>query len=223
MAPAQRRVRRLSTALRGSLAPPTRPQDPEAILAAIALFVVWLPSPEDGRTFVATATGKSIAAMALGGLVFSVLARMIAHGVKLPQELKYRLPLLERRLNGFVPKLLTVLSFVVVFVVVTYIMDTWALSDFRSWFASAIGQRFAASLISQSADAHQRFFDRIDAPFVGNGFTRWVDGQYALDRPELGLSNWEFGRLFARGGVLSGDSVFTVRSRATQTDPNVGR
>lgn len=83
--------------------------------------------------------------------------------------------------------------------------------------------RFAASLISEDDSEHQRFFELIDAPFVGNGFTRWVDGQYALDRPELGLSNWQFGRLFGRGGVLSGDSVFTIRSRATQTDPGIGR
>lgn len=83
--------------------------------------------------------------------------------------------------------------------------------------------RFVASLISASAGAHERFWNRIDAPFVGNGFTRWVDGQYALDRPELGLSNWQFGRLFGRGGVLSGDSVFTVRTRATQSDPEIGR
>ncbi len=82
---------------------------------------------------------------------------------------------------------------------------------------------FAASLISPSSDAQQRFFDSIDAPFVGNGFTRWVDGQYALNRPELGLSNWQFGRLFARGGVLSGDSVFTVRSRVTQDELDLGR
>lgn len=88
---------------------------------------------------------------------------------------------------------------------------------------NSLSPRFAASLISDSADAHQRFFDRIDAPFVGNGFTRWVDGQYALDRPELGLSNWEFGRLFGRGGVLSGDSVYTIRCRVTQTDPTIGR
>ena len=88
---------------------------------------------------------------------------------------------------------------------------------------NTLSPRFAASLVSQDADQHRRFFERIDAPFVGNGFTRWVDGQYALDRPELGLSNWEFGRLFGRGGVLSGDSVFTVRSRVTQTDPNIGR
>ena len=88
---------------------------------------------------------------------------------------------------------------------------------------NSLSPRFAASLISQDDFAHRHFFERIDAPFVGNGFTRWVDGQYALDRPELGLSNWEFGRLFGRGGVLSGDSVFTVRSRVTQTNPAIGR
>ena len=83
--------------------------------------------------------------------------------------------------------------------------------------------RFAASLISEDDAEQRRFFDLVDAPFVGNGFTRWVDGQYALNRPELGLSNWQFGRLFGRGGVLSGDSVFTIRSRARQTDPDIGR
>lgn len=83
--------------------------------------------------------------------------------------------------------------------------------------------KFAASLISEDADEHERFFDLIDSPFVGDGMTRWVDGQYALNRPELGLSNWQFGRLFGRGGVLSGDSVYTVRTRATQEDPELRR
>ncbi len=83
--------------------------------------------------------------------------------------------------------------------------------------------RFAAALISQDPAAHDRFYESVDAPFVGDGFTRWVDGQYALDKPELGLSNWEHGRLFARAGVLSGDSVFTVRARMTQADPDLDR
>lgn len=82
---------------------------------------------------------------------------------------------------------------------------------------------FVATLISEDAAAHERFFAAVDAPFVGDGFTRWVDGQYALNRPELGLSNWEHGRLFARGGVLAGDGVFTVRSRVTQADPHLDR
>jgi glutamate-5-semialdehyde dehydrogenase len=86
-----------------------------------------------------------------------------------------------------------------------------------------LSPRFAATLISEDAPAHVRFFETVDAPFVGDGFTRWVDGQYALDRPELGLSNWEHGRLFARGGVLSGDSVYTVRTRMKQNDPELDR
>jgi len=86
-----------------------------------------------------------------------------------------------------------------------------------------LSPRFAASLISSDEGEHRRFWEAIDSPFVGNGFTRWVDGQFALDRPELGLSNWQFGRLFGRGGVLSGDSVFTIRTRAVQEDPTLGR
>ena len=86
-----------------------------------------------------------------------------------------------------------------------------------------LSPRFAASLISESPARQEEFFNTIDAPFVGNGMTRWVDGQFALNRPELGLSNWQYGRLFGRGGVLSGDSAFTVRSRVTQDDPDLGR
>jgi glutamate-5-semialdehyde dehydrogenase len=83
--------------------------------------------------------------------------------------------------------------------------------------------RFAASLIAEDESEQSKFWKAVDAPFVGDGFTRWVDGQYALNAPELGLSNWQFGRLFSRGGVLSGDSVFTIRTRVTQPDPTVHR
>lgn len=83
--------------------------------------------------------------------------------------------------------------------------------------------RFVASLVSNDQELHDRFFATIDAPFVGTGFTRWVDGQYALNKPELGLSNWQNGRLFGRSGILSGDSAYSVRMRAIQSDPDVGR
>jgi glutamate-5-semialdehyde dehydrogenase len=104
-------------------------------------------------------------------------------------------------------------------VTLTVVADT----DEATGLFNAQSPRFAASLISTNPESHERFWNRIDSPFVGNGFTRWVDGQYALDRPELGLSNWQFGRLFGRGGVLSGDSVFTIRTRVTQSDPRIGR
>ncbi|MGI9053891.1 MAG: aldehyde dehydrogenase family protein [Ilumatobacteraceae bacterium] len=83
--------------------------------------------------------------------------------------------------------------------------------------------RFIASLISSDDEEHRRFYTNVDAPFVGDGFTRWVDGQYAFDTPELGLSNWQTGRLLARGGVVSGASVHTVRHLAHIDDLGVRR
>ena len=83
--------------------------------------------------------------------------------------------------------------------------------------------RFIASLVSDDRGEQERFFAAVDAPFIGDGFTRWVDGQYALDTPELGLSNWQFGRLLGRGGVLSGDSIHTIRHRATIADSTLRR
>ena len=83
--------------------------------------------------------------------------------------------------------------------------------------------RFVASLVTDDPDEFDRFYAAVDAPFVGDGFTRWVDGQYALNAPELGLSNWQFGRMLGRGAILSGDSVHTVRYRATVADHTVHR
>jgi glutamate-5-semialdehyde dehydrogenase len=84
--------------------------------------------------------------------------------------------------------------------------------------ASALFNRYSprliASLISADAAEHEQFYRAVEAPFVGNHHTRWVDGQRALLRPELGLTGWQSGRLFARGGILSGDGVYTIRTRA---------
>lgn len=75
--------------------------------------------------------------------------------------------------------------------------------------------QFVVGFLSEDGAERDRAFGRLNAPFFSDGFTRWVDGQYALRQPELGLSNWQRGRLLGRGAILSGDSVFTVRLRAT--------
>jgi glutamate-5-semialdehyde dehydrogenase len=71
--------------------------------------------------------------------------------------------------------------------------------------------QFVASLIASDTAAQQRFQETINAPFVGDGFTRWVDGQYALNKTELGLSNWERGRMLARSGILTGADLTARR------------
>ena len=93
-----------------------------------------------------------------------------------------------------------------------------AVARFNRW-----SPHFVLSLLSDDADEHEWVWAAADAPYVGDGFTRWVDGQYALGTPELGLSNWERGRLFGRSGILSGDAIVTVRSRVRQHDVDLHR
>ena len=83
--------------------------------------------------------------------------------------------------------------------------------------------QFIVSVVSQWSDDVKKVWEMCNAPFVGDGFTRWVDGQFSLLRPELGLSNWQQGRLFARPGVLSGDSAYSVRLRVQQFNDNLRR
>jgi glutamate-5-semialdehyde dehydrogenase len=71
--------------------------------------------------------------------------------------------------------------------------------------------RFVASILSERPGAFEAFYAAVETPYVSNGFTRWVDGQWAWLRPELGLTNWETGRLLGRSGFLSGDDLTSVR------------
>jgi len=76
---------------------------------------------------------------------------------------------------------------------------------------NAHSPQFVASLVAEDASAYAHFRDAVNAPFVGDGFTRWADGQYALHQPELGLSNWQHGRLLGRAGILTGADLTTRR------------
>ncbi|TSA52057.1 MAG: aldehyde dehydrogenase family protein [Actinobacteria bacterium] len=82
---------------------------------------------------------------------------------------------------------------------------------------------FIVSIISDNEAELEQVWRDTNAPFVSNGMTRWVDGQFALNKPELGLSNWQNGRTLGRGGILSGDSVFSVRYRVLQHDADLHR
>lgn len=83
--------------------------------------------------------------------------------------------------------------------------------DAAAALVNAHSPHFVASILTSTPGAFDRFYDAVDAPYVGAGFTRWVDGQWAWQRPELGLTNWERGRLLGRSGILSGEDIVTVR------------
>lgn len=117
-----------------------------AIVYAVTVFSAWLTSPTRGLEFIVAASLKTIAAMTIGGLVTTLLSWLIAHGIPVPVSAKERLPLLERRINAFIPTLLTVIRVLVVIVVLSVILEAWRLLNFSGWVATTTGQRFIGGL-----------------------------------------------------------------------------
>ncbi|WP_331687471.1 mechanosensitive ion channel domain-containing protein [Consotaella aegiceratis] len=118
-----------------------------AIVYVVSLFSAWLTSPHSGLQYLAAASIKTLIAMAVGGLVTSVLTWLTERGIKVPQSTKERLPLLERRVNSFIPALLTAVRVLVVVVVIAVIFEAWQILDFSGWIATSVGQRFVGGLL----------------------------------------------------------------------------
>ncbi|HEV7416855.1 MAG TPA: mechanosensitive ion channel domain-containing protein [Tianweitania sediminis] len=119
-----------------------------AIAYLIAIFVVWLANPEEALPFMLGATVQSILSVLVGVLIISFISRFIHVGVRLPDDVKARLPLLEARLHAFVPRVMQVVRTVVLIGIVIAIAQAWGLIDFLGWAASETGQRVTGSVLS---------------------------------------------------------------------------
>ncbi len=119
-----------------------------AMLYLLALYMIWSTRREGALSFVLQATGESILALALGGLVMALISRFVTGGMRLPQDIKDRLPLLEPRLNAFVPTVLKVVRPLVGLVVVMLVLQAWALFNFVGWLGSEPGRILVSRLFS---------------------------------------------------------------------------
>lgn len=114
----------------------------------IVLFAVVIVWPQGVLIAMLGATLKIILAMILGSIAAGILARVIMTGVKLPSNINTRIPLLEQRLNAFVPRALTVLRILVFVLVVAVTLDTIGLFSVSGWLASESGARVAGSVLT---------------------------------------------------------------------------
>ncbi len=119
-----------------------------AIVYLVAIFVLWLVNPRNALPFVIQATFQSLVGIAIGLALLVFLRRMTSAGMRLPEEMKESLPMLEARLNAFVPTIMRVVRIVVVAAVIVTIAQAWQLADVAGWLSSELGQRMATSLIS---------------------------------------------------------------------------
>jgi small-conductance mechanosensitive channel len=95
-----------------------------------------------------TGSGKIAAALILASVLSRYLTNSMSSGVHLPDEVNLKLPLLERRLNAFVPKALFVLRYVLLAIVLLFALDVIGALSLRSWLESQIGLQLTTKLLS---------------------------------------------------------------------------
>ncbi len=119
-----------------------------AIGYLLGLTAVLLVRPEEALPFMARATLQSLLAIGFGILIASVIRRAISRGIRLPEATREKFPLLEPRLNAFVPRGLQAIRIVIVVLVLALVLDGWQIFDLATWLASESGLAVVTSLAS---------------------------------------------------------------------------
>lgn len=119
-----------------------------AIAYFAALTIVTVIRPEDALPFMARATGQTLAAIGIGVFVSVVLTQIIGRRIRVPEDTRLKYPMLENRLNSFVPTALAIIRAAIMVVVVAVTFDAWGFFDLGLWITSETGSLTLTRLIT---------------------------------------------------------------------------
>lgn len=103
------------------------------------LLVVSQVDPTNALPFMARATAQTLLVIGVGSLSILFLNAVLAKPIRLPDDLRKRLPLLEARVNAYVPATLKLVGLIIRIVLVLLVLDAWRAFDLSRWLASDAG------------------------------------------------------------------------------------
>nr|WP_238531992.1 mechanosensitive ion channel domain-containing protein [Achromobacter arsenitoxydans] len=109
------------------------------ILYFTILLVVSQVDPTNALPFMARATAQTLLVIGVGSLLILLLNAALAKPIRLSDDLRRRLPLLEARVNAYVPATLKVVGWIIRIVILLLILDAWRAFDLSRWLASDAG------------------------------------------------------------------------------------
>jgi small-conductance mechanosensitive channel len=118
------------------------------LLYLAILTLVVTARPASAVMAFLSATGQVLLTVLIGSLVLTALGRAVRSGVRLPQVLRRRLPLLEPRVNQIVPTVLGVLRMLVGVGILLYAIDVTGVADVGGALRSQIGLDLTGRLTS---------------------------------------------------------------------------
>jgi small conductance mechanosensitive channel len=119
-----------------------------ALVYFTMVLVLTLTRPENALSFVLIATAQTLAAVLVGMLVSRFLTQTIGRRIRLSDDLRRRLPLLEPRLNSYVPTGLRVIRALILIAVIMVVLNAWGAFDLTAWYASEAGRTLVGKLVS---------------------------------------------------------------------------
>lgn len=119
-------------------------------LLALAYFTVLLvvtqAEQEQALAFMVSATIQTLVAIAIGLILASVLSSLLSRRIHLPEQWRKTLPLLENRINAYVPVTLKTLRLLILITVSLVVLDAWQAFDLPAWLASENGRSIVAMI-----------------------------------------------------------------------------
>jgi small conductance mechanosensitive channel len=113
-----------------------------AILYIGMVFLVGLMRPTDALPLIIKGTGYTVL-IVLGALLSStIVAQMIGREVRLKEQHRKWVPLLERRLNTYLPWVVRAIRLGILLVALALILWVWDVSNVFTWLGSVPGQQF---------------------------------------------------------------------------------
>lgn len=112
------------------------------------VFVLTLLSPELALPFVLMATLKTLGLVVLAILLSTLMSQTIGRRINLSDDLRRKLPLLEPRLNSYVPTALRFLRILIVSMALLLICNAWHVVDLNAWYESEAGGKLMSKIIA---------------------------------------------------------------------------
>lgn len=139
-----------------------------AIIYFLVMAGALLLEPEKALPLMLLATVQTVIAIAIGMMLMTALKIYLGNRVEIPEETKVQYPMLEERLNGFVPKVFKTLRVVIVATVIAVILDAWYVFNLKQWIASPAGIGFIATALTVAAIL-------LTAMLIWIGLASWIE------------------------------------------------
>ena len=111
-----------------------------ALAYLTVLLLVSLADQQHALSFMGSASLQTLVAILVGMFISLVLQSWMGRRLHLPERWNQAFPLLERRLNSYVPATLQAIRIAVFIIVLLVVLDAWRIFDLSLWLSSSQGQ-----------------------------------------------------------------------------------